>query len=167
MIPDVAATWTKRKKETEKVFEKFQYYRDLPPGERTFKKVEDHFGISSAYVYRLAKNWDWQSRAHAYDVHRDEVRLNSLDKNTEKDVDVWAERQRNLKEEMYITAMLAMQVVKEKLVEGQTTDVSAIFKAATSVAIQATGLDTGTNYPNNEEDSGLTIVTTGKGGKVA
>ena len=40
----------------------YEYYRSLPPEERTYARVAEHFGVSNAAVNRWKTNGNWDQR---------------------------------------------------------------------------------------------------------
>jgi len=63
--------WEKQLGETDKAFDAFVVFRDLP-GQRTYQAVADKLACSHTNVRQWASRWDWKVRADAYDRYADE-----------------------------------------------------------------------------------------------
>jgi hypothetical protein len=66
-------------REPPKSFEKFLMYRDLPPHERSTRKVAEHYAVGKtpgefkkihASVQKLCTKWCWVDRCHLFDADR-------------------------------------------------------------------------------------------------
>lgn len=58
--------------ETDREYQLFSYYRSLGLG-RVKSEVSKHFEVASPYIYRVAKENDWDGRVRAWDIFRERI----------------------------------------------------------------------------------------------
>lgn len=67
--------------ETEREYQLFSYYRSMGLG-RVKGEVAKHFEISGPYIYRAAKDNDWDGRVRAWDIFRERIYTAELTEET-------------------------------------------------------------------------------------
>jgi hypothetical protein len=72
--------WEKQIGESDKAFNAFVVYRDLP-GLRTYQKAADKLGCSHTNVRQWASRWVWKNRVDAFDRFADEEDRYAMAKN--------------------------------------------------------------------------------------
>lgn len=82
LIPySVEEPWGMMEGEREREYQLFSYYRSLGLG-RVKGEVAKHFEISGPYIYRIAKENDWDSRVRAWDIFRERIYTAELTEET-------------------------------------------------------------------------------------
>ena len=93
--------WTKRDDETQRAYEVFCVYRDMGPGRSLPKTHDEEYGKDAGNV-RIVEKWssayDWPDRAHAYDLHLEELRRAEYEKEMTTGLANAGARVRELKE---------------------------------------------------------------------
>lgn len=95
--------------ETDKAFEAFRIYRDMPwrekdPKMRQIKHVAAELKKSVQLIHRWAQKYDWHERAAAFDVHIDK----QLQKETIWQIRVMRKRQAKYGRQMQAKGMMAL-----------------------------------------------------------
>lgn len=84
--------WEKQPKETDKQFEAFQIFRDMPQSTRTRTKVAEQLQKSIQLIYRWSKRNNWKERVQAWDRETDrkerQKRLDEIIKMRAKHADI-------------------------------------------------------------------------------
>jgi hypothetical protein len=80
-IVDFRRPWDIRPDETHVQFRRFVAYRELPPHRRSIANAYNSTNLSEQPSNRIGTSWrddfrrfDWENRATAYDIHRDQQR---------------------------------------------------------------------------------------------
>lgn len=128
-IPGVA--WERQPGEGREAFAAFKVYRELAPRDRS---IDAAFNAANGHRKRIKKasgtwrRWsvehDWVARADAWDSHLREVELSAQEEAIAKEAAVWAERQRQQREDEWearrrvldkVYQMLQMPVVEQQV----------------------------------------------------
>lgn len=79
MVPKPLATdmpiWDRQHGETEKAWNGFVIYRDLPREERTIRRTAILGGTAKSNTGEWAVVWSWAKRIEAYEAHLDRIRV--------------------------------------------------------------------------------------------
>lgn len=67
--------WEKQRYESAKNLEKWQFYRELPPKDRSYSAVARRFEVTPTAIAKTARQWKWQVRLEAYELHKDREML--------------------------------------------------------------------------------------------
>lgn len=76
---DDAEPWLRQPGDTDKSFEAFTVYRDMPPGERRLEEVGRRLGKSGQIISRWSINHEWRARVNAFDRDQDRQYREELD----------------------------------------------------------------------------------------
>lgn len=142
-----APLWERQEGEGREAFAAFKVYRDLPPRDRSidaafFRASGDQSGRKKGAKraptrwFEWSRRYDWVNRACAWDKHLRDKELAAQEEAIAKDAELWAERQRQQREDEWtartrllekINQMLQLPVVDQVITDpqGRTITVKA------------------------------------------
>ena len=90
--------WEQQKGETSKSFAYFRAYCDLSPIDRSYSAAAKVVCKDQNTLRAASRNWNWESRAAAFDEQMAMLMAESQAKALQKRAEVWAERQFKVRE---------------------------------------------------------------------
>lgn len=79
--------------ESQKAYNYFCVYRDMPLAERTTRKVSQNLKRNHGFIRELCARWAWVQRAEAWDLYQDEQKRQYKLEQNKKEIDGMNERQ--------------------------------------------------------------------------
>jgi hypothetical protein len=142
--------WERQSAETNKAWNAFRIYRDMDPAERSTEKVRKVIGCNTArHLETWSSQYDWVSRAGAYDAHMDELKRNQR----ERERLAASERRIQLAKNMQLVGGAKIQEIGKKIQDALSKgealpaislkDAAALIDAGVKLERLEAGLTTG------------------------
>ena len=142
--------WERQPEETNKAWNAFRIYRDMDPAERSTEKVRKVIGCNTArHLETWSSQYNWVSRAGAYDAHMDELKRNQR----ERERLAASERRIQLAKNMQLVGGAKIQEIGKKIQDALSKgealpaislkDAAALIDAGVKLERLEAGLTTG------------------------
>jgi hypothetical protein len=131
MDPERRELWHRLENEPERAYRAFEYYLNLPSGERTLLGAYRHH-VGNPHAVKPSDTWSkwsspsaWRERASAYDEHLARVRRDAYDRAIEEHAERQAREAQTARYRMYELMTLGYERAMEWLENAQSSELRA------------------------------------------